>query len=255
MAKRTRAPARARKAARRRYRWKHLPVSRRYGYTPELLADGCRRYEQTDERVVDIAADFGCHKTTLQRLANRAGWLRHAPPPRDLPAAAKLAAAAEVLTQIPFIPTQAGIQEQDSNAGAVAPGSPLARGRTDDDSMPTGSAHEPPPVAATVARLHAAVLAELAAVEAMRAALKHEPQKPADAALTARTLALLTDTLNKIQRLQCAQPQTGPDYDDMPADLDEFRDELARRIRAFFAARRGRGDADGDAAPPVAAGG
>jgi hypothetical protein len=37
---------RVRKAA-RVYAHAHLPQSRRYSYTPELMADGRRRYEQT----------------------------------------------------------------------------------------------------------------------------------------------------------------------------------------------------------------
>jgi hypothetical protein len=34
----------------RLYTHAHLPQSRRYSYTPELLADGRRRYEQTEDR-------------------------------------------------------------------------------------------------------------------------------------------------------------------------------------------------------------
>ncbi len=192
------------------------PSPRRYTYTPELLASGRARYEESDETITAIAADFGVHKTTFQRMANRLGWLRHVAPARDLPVAARLAAEAEALAPAPHAP-------------------------------PHQAAAELPPVAGTVARLHAAVLAELAAVEAMRASLKDVPQKPADAALTARTLASLTDTLHKLQRLQCAAAPSGlPDHD-MPADIDEFRRDLARRIDAFVASRtESRDDADGD---------
>jgi len=132
MAKRNRAPARARKAARRRYKWQHLPVSRRYGYTPELIADGRRRYEQTDETITSIAADFGVHKTTLQRLANRAGWVRHAPPPRDLPAAAKLAAQAEALQG-------QGAAARLTSAGTASPFPPPERGRVREGVFPMHS--------------------------------------------------------------------------------------------------------------------
>jgi hypothetical protein len=50
----------------------------------------------------------------------------------------------------------------------------------------------------TINRLHRAVLEELGAVEAMRARLKREPQNPADAERTARTLSSLTETLQKL---------------------------------------------------------
>jgi hypothetical protein len=63
---------RVRKAA-RVFIHAHLPRSRRYSYTPELMADGRRRYEQTEDRIPDIAADFGIHPTTFLRLAKREG--------------------------------------------------------------------------------------------------------------------------------------------------------------------------------------
>jgi hypothetical protein len=101
----------------------------------------------------------------------------------------------------------------------------------------------------TIARLHRAVLEELRAVEAMRAKLK---RNPADAERTARTLSSLTETLQKLQRLQYTLPETElKDDDDMPADIDEFRNELARRINAFVDSRTGGDDAEGVAAPPL----
>lgn len=109
-----------------------------------------------------------------------------------------------------------------------------------------------PPPAETIMRLHRAVLEELGAVEAMRARLKREPQNPADAERTARTLSSLTETLQKLQRLQCTLPDTElKNDDDMPADIDEFRRELARRIRAFVESRTERGNVDGVGAPPL----
>ena len=86
----------------------------------------------------------------------------------------------------------------------------------------------------------------------MRARLKREPQNPVDAERTARTLSSLTETLQKLQRLQCTLPETElKDDDDVPADIDEFRNELARRIDAFVDSRTGGADAVGAAAPPL----
>jgi len=89
-----------------------------------------------------------------------------------------------------------------------------------------------PAVGDTVERLYRAVLAELA-VENLRAQLKREPQGTQDAERTVRTLSSLTETLQKLQRLKSAVPNTGSQDDDLPADIDEFCKELARRIEAF----------------------
>jgi hypothetical protein len=101
----------------------------------------------------------------------------------------------------------------------------------------------------TILRLRRAVLEELRAVEAMRAKLK---RNPADAERTARTLSSLTETLQKLQRLQCTLPETElKDNDDLPADIDGFRNELARRINAFVDSRTGGDDVEGTAVPPL----
>ena len=150
MAKRTRASARkpTRAPARKRaYQHAHLPVSRRYTYTPELLADGRRRYEQTEEPVVAIAADFGIHTTTFQRMANREHWLRYRPPPRDLSPAAKLAAQAEAFAQAQAFDRHPEERAQRASKGdgpglssfeARAPGDALAP-QDDGDSLPPPS--------------------------------------------------------------------------------------------------------------------
>ena len=60
-----------------------------------------------------------------------------------------------------------------------------------------------------VARLRRAVLNELTVIESLRNRLKNEPQSRVAAERTARTLSTLTDTLQKLQRLQCAVPASG----------------------------------------------
>jgi hypothetical protein len=94
------------------------------------------------------------------------------------------------------------------------------------------------------------VLDELTVVESLRDRLKNEPQSQVAAERTARTLSILTDTLQKLQRLQYAVPASGPLYD-IPADIDEFRNELARRINAFVDSRTGGDDVEGTAVPPL----
>jgi hypothetical protein len=86
--------------------------------------------------------------------------------------------------------------------------------------------------------------------------LRHHAAKAPAARETVRTLSMLTQTLQLIQRLRAsaalaAQNNTKDnrhDDDDLPADIDAFRDELARRIDAFVASRTGAAGARGDAA-------
>jgi hypothetical protein len=213
------------------------PIGVPITYTPELLANGRYRYERTDESLISIASDFGVHRNTFRALVAREGWVRYKQPPRDLLPAAKLLAQANDLNDLPSAAAAARIEEKTE---LQQPG-----------SAENGPALPPP--GETIMRLHRAVLEELGAVEAMRARLKREPQNPADAERTARTLSSLTETLQKLQRLQCTLPETEfKDDDDMPVDIDEFRRELARRIRVFVESRTERGNVDGAGTPPLA---
>lgn len=240
MAKRTRATARPRPKQRPTYRKPRrmgAPIGVPITYTPELLANGRYRYERTDESLNSIASDFGVHRNTLRALVVREGWVRYKQPPRDLLPAAKLLAQANGLNDLPSAAAAAPIEKKTE---LQQPG-----------SAENGPALPPP--GETIIRLHRAVLEELGAVEAMRARLKREPQNPVDAARTARTLSSLTETLQKLQRLQCTLPETEfKDDDDMPVDIDEFRRELARRIRVFVESRTERGNVDGAGTPPLA---
>jgi hypothetical protein len=195
------------------------------GITPELEAVAQHKVEHTSESTTAIAAQLQLHHSTLLRLIRLKGWVRPEASQRrrDLPPAVRVAAAADALV------TASG---QGGDVGAAA--------------------SEPHDLSA-VDRLEQAVLKELATVETMRASLGREPLRPMDAERTARTLSVLTETLAKLRRLRlAAAPQTGPDHDDdMPADIDEFRNEFARRIDAFIASRAAQGDAGGEGGTAV----
>ena len=225
------AVTRARKPVRRPRKTAVLkpPSPRRYVYTEELLANGRHRYEHTDEPVVSIAADFGCDKTTFQRMANREHWVRYVAPPRGLPHAAQILAQVEKL--------EAGERQDAPSQATPTVTLPLAGGGN-------GAADETPPPADVVARFRRAVLNELGAVEAMRDQLQRTPQRPRDALETARTLTILTEALHRLERLQGGAPQPGYDDDDFPTDIDAFRDELAQKIESFLASRADAGDAE-----------
>ena len=217
-------------------------------FSPQLMAHGKERFERGDP-VMEIAAEFDVHDRTIYKMAQREGWKR---PARqlDLASAMRLHEQAKALAarMAPAAPAPAPFAEAVTPAAEnpelllappVEAGS--APGETLSAAAPTAAA-VPDPVA--IERIERAVLNELAAVESMRAQLGVEPQKPLEAQQTARTLATLTHTLQTLQRMRCGQPPASgwSDHDDdMPRDIDEFRREYARRIRAFVEARIGGG--------------
>ena len=74
-----------------------MPYRRRNcGFTPAAIENIRLRYENADEPLESIAADFDASSRTLTRLAKSQGWtLRKARPPRDLPPDLILLAEAE----------------------------------------------------------------------------------------------------------------------------------------------------------------
>ena len=164
MAKPTRAPARRSRASktmrRARKPARGSGVAAHRTYTPELLANGRHRYEQTPEPVAAIAADFRIHPGSLRRLAYRLGWVRYNMGPRELPLASRILSQADVLEAC----AAPSVQTDAADATLVN----------------------------TVDRLENAVREELATVEAMRARLKGLPRRPREAETTARTLSSLT---------------------------------------------------------------
>ena len=91
---------------------------------------------------------------------------------------------------------------------------------------------------AIAARIQDVVERHLAAIEKVLAVLG--PGEPGEAERTARTLAGFSRTLREVAALN--EPEQAPpdetDDDPVPSDIDEFRRELARRIRGFIEAER-----------------
>lgn len=228
MAKRTRASARKSRTGKsppakaRKFnaeRTKKAVEARRVKFSPELEARGRYLFEETDAAMADIAFELGIHKGTVPAVAERRGWKRYVPPPRDVSPATRILVEAESLEHG---------RETAQSGPEVERLQPVGIGDESESDL--------------VARLRRAVVNELAVIESLRDRLKNEPQSRVAAERTARTLSTLTDTLQKLQRLQCAVPASGSLYD-IPADIDEFRNELARRIEAFVASRTDEGDA------------
>jgi hypothetical protein len=203
-------------------------LSRRRIYTPEFLAYARQRFEQTEDSLADIGQDLGVSSESVRLLAKREGWKRYVRPPHGLPPAVKRVMRAEVPDHQPQ--EQPGAQDDDTAVLAQV-----------------GGEGGIPPLADTIAQLHRAVLDELAAIETLRT----HSRSAGGSARTARTLASLTETLQKLQRMQPTPANIGPDNADMPADIDEFRNELARRIDMFVLEQTDPGDGGGAVAPPV----
>jgi len=201
-------------------------------FSPELIENGRYRYEETDEPVAAIAADFDVSDRYFRKLIVRWNWKKRKDrPPRGLPAAVRLEIEAEKAVQAELA-AKAAREE-------VPSGKPVAGNNV---ASPAAAATEPAPPS-VAERLEQEIERQLADVERMRTQ-STGMLTPADAERTARTLASLSETLIKVQRLRRPDAPGGrcahcAAYDDLPHDMDAFRVELARRIDAFIASRTG----------------
>jgi hypothetical protein len=183
---------------------------------PELIAEAKRLYERTLVPVNDIAAMMGLSKYPFYRRVKEWGWRRR----RAKVGALELVRALTDSTVLPLPPlvVASGDMKQDARTNPPA----LAE-RT-----------------AVAARIQDVVERELAAVERVLDLIG--PDDKNEAELSARTLASIARTLREIAAINQPNEVTPPDEaddDPIPRDIDEFREELARRIQSFVAAERG----------------
>jgi len=184
-------------------------------------------YEHTGRPVEDICAEHGISSGTLRDRVRRWRWnRRRAPIPRQGPPA--LAAVHQSQTSHPAPTVFAGAQTVD----------PPPPGEGDDRAaVPQLPSNGDP--AAIAPRLQGAVARVLPAIESIIARLSAGPLAPREMEQTARALGTLTRTLRELNALLAQHPApAAADDDPIPEDIDEFRFELARRIRAFIAARQ-----------------
>ena len=198
-------------------------------------------YEHTERPVEEICAGRGFSSGTLRDRVRRWGWTRRrAPipaegpppmPPPELPPSSLPACVTSTDAAAPVAPAPAVCPCEDAS----------------------------PPVcddAASIApRLQGAVARVLPAIEAIVGRLGAQPADSREMERAARALGSLTRTLrelNTLLRQGEALPGGAPAKDDdMPADMDEFRLQLARRIEAFVASHAA---ANADADDPQAEG-
>lgn len=214
-------------------------------FTDELLADARRRYEQTAEAKGAISADLGIARSTFDHLVARLGWKRFTPPPRDVDAAARLAAKAQAFAKALAAnegPKAAAAPSAPSAPPVPSAAAPLPPGETGDD-MPMDTP-------ALIAWLRREIQAQVILVKQLREQERAEPLTEQAVIRLSRILASLTDAVIKLDRHTGGASGAAGEPDDLPENIDEFRNELARRIRAFVASRTGTGNADGGGAHP-----
>jgi hypothetical protein len=203
------------------------PIQRARGFTAAAIENVRQRYEQSNESLEAIAADFNCHRSTIERLARVHGWLlRKERVARDLPAALQLdLAVAHVLDAATNGDNSTERPVSENSAADAAP--PLV---------------EP----SLALRLELAVAKELEKVERLRSETGSASRRTIEAERIARTLSALTQTLFKVRRLREPGSSIADEHDQLPSDADEFRCELARRIDAFVRSRSDTGLAQPD---------
>jgi len=177
-------------------------------YAPEFLAALRQRYEDTDQPMRPLALEFGIGISTLSSLVEREGWKKRSLRRRGAPDAPRIAEATALMATLP------------PRASAA-----------NREAAPSGEAAAPLPGERSAAeRLEALLMQEIAAEEAARAELGDLPRLRAEADSCTRRLAILTQTLKTLRGIA---PPAKDDDDPAPRDIDELRNELARRIRAL----------------------
>jgi hypothetical protein len=180
---------------------------------PTLVAEGKRLYESTMTTIADIAALMGVSRRTLENRIVEWNWKR-----RRLPSGA-----------IDIFHAVRGAAAAVATATAETP-------------PPGGAVAEPALAqlrAALALRIQNVVEREMAVIERVVGLLG--PADEAEAERTMRTLAGISRTLREITALNQPDEVTPPDETDddpVPRDIDEFRNELARRINALIDAER-----------------
>jgi len=214
--------------------------------SPDAWAQIRYDHEHTDRPIPDICAEHGISSGTLRDRMRRWGWTRRRQPipteglppaPAPCPAPSldpfpsRAAAKPERLCSGETASADEARAAANGEDTAGAARGDAAAGWNDDASAP--DADDP---AAIVPRLQAAVFRLLPAIEATVATLGAQPVHPREMERTARVLAALTRTLRELNTLlrQCPAPAPGRG-DDVPEDIEEFRERLARKIERLAA--------------------
>jgi hypothetical protein len=244
--------------------------------TPEAWAQIRYDYEHTDRPIEDICLEHGISSGTLRDRMRRWQWKRRRVPiPREGPPPLVATQAYGIVASAPLPAggerSAAGAERRRPGEGALpspaygenppqpisSPGSEIdprssrgqalfpQAGRGNQAAMPVVASSEvtganaEADAASIVPRLQGAVVRVLPAIEATIARLAAGPHHPREMEQAGRALGALTRTLRELNAL-LSQHNAGAGAafdDDMPEDMDAFREELARRIEVFMESR------------------
>ena len=230
--------------------------------TPEVWAQIRYEYEYTDRPIAEICAEHGITEPRLRYRVKKWNWQkrrspipRHGPPPVAVEAIEDLHPPLEgegrrAASQARCEPgwDDAGVQQlrptplglADASRSDPPPSEPApgrAQARPGWEGVSTHIADADP--ALIVPRLQSAVARVLPAIEATIARLASGPQRPREMEQAGRTLSSLTRTLRELNAL-LAEHKAETGDDEPPRDIDEFRQELARRLQGIIATRKQR---------------
>ncbi|HVZ52151.1 MAG TPA: hypothetical protein VG986_09305 [Pseudolabrys sp.] len=175
--------------------------------TPEQMAEAQRLYEEARAPLHEIAARLGLSRDTLRNRIHEWGWVRRRHPrgARDADNKVRVAANAAVAEAPSQVLPQVAPERRAALAGIIVD--------TVEDQMN-------------------AVQRVLAIVQ---------PKDHAEAEQSTRMIASVSQILRDTVALFPSDKTThhADDPDDIPRDIDEFREALARRINAFVDAHAG----------------
>lgn len=145
--------------------------------TPELVRVLRQRYEETDQSLTSIAAEFAMSIRTLGRMRLVEGWRKRSDRMNDLPIAVQLLEEAKALAAKPSRPAHS------RESGNPEEAQRQSREEQSESPLPINDMATPSPIE----RMEALVLAEIAAAEAARAQVTDKRQLAKVSDRTART--------------------------------------------------------------------
>jgi hypothetical protein len=203
--------------------------------TPEVWAQIRHDYEHTGKPLAHICAEHDVTIPTVRYRMKRWQWRRRKPLiPRQGP------------------PPSAAMPLQTAAACAQpspTPTLPLSGGGSGPTPAPPGAGEK---TVAIVPQLQSAAARLMPAIELSIARLASGALNSHEVETTGRALGTLMRTLRELNALLVQhKAPLQPDDDPVPENIDDFRYELARRIRGFIEARKKERDAQpGPAAGP-----
>lgn len=184
---------------------------------PELIAEGKFLYEETLTSTDDIGARMGLSRSAFYLRVKEWKWKRR-----------RYSSGISEDSGEPILPA-AGATPLAENIAQISATAPAI----------TGSI-TPARRAALYARLYRAAELQMDTVECVQQTLR--PTHAAQSERTVRIMAAVNKTLLEIAAItnpDKAAPSDEADDDPIPRDIDEIRNELARRIHALIDAQSG----------------